>query len=383
MKQYDFTIFGENFIDRESIEQMSAAMKLPVSVKGALMPDAHVGYGLPIGGVLAAYNSVIPYGVGMDIGCRMCMSVYPFEAGYIEKNRGEIKEILRKHTRFGVSEFEKMEDPEVMERAEFREIKFLRSLQPMARGQLGTSGHGNHFVDTGYLEVKEYHKELDLQPRTYFAILSHSGSRNFGAEIARHYTRIAREKLGLTGESGKLAWLDIQSEEGQEYWKAMTLAGDYSATNHHIIHKKISDALAAEPLKMIENHHNFAWKEKLSDSEELIIHRKGATPAREGDTGIIPGSMISPAYVVAGKGNEESLCSAAHGAGRCMSRRKATKTFTRESLEKTLLQSGVELIGGGTDESPAAYKDIHQVMRYQKDLVKTLAMFYPKIVRME
>lgn len=382
-KAADFAIYGREQIDEESLQQMYTAMKLPVAVKGALMPDAHLGYGLPIGGVVAAYNAVMPYGVGMDIGCRMCLSVYDESPKILKGKRDKLKNILLDNTRFGLGEFNDIHEHELMERREFREIKFLKSLQPQFFKQLGTSGHGNHFVDMGYVQVRKFTKELGLKPGEYFAILSHSGSRNFGAEIAKHYTKVAQQKLGLTGEGAKLSWLTIDSEEGQEYWQAMTLAGDYSAANHRIIHHKLAKALGEKPVKIIENHHNFAWLEKLSEHESLVIHRKGATPAGKGDTGIIPGNMVSPAFIVAGKGNENSLNSASHGAGRLVSRRQAKKTFTQSSLKKLLKAEGVELLGGATDESPMAYKDIHSVMEAQKDLVEVLAQFYPKIVRME
>ncbi len=378
-----FQIFGEKNIDSEATHQMEMAMKLPVSVKGALMADAHVGYGLPIGGVLGTYNAVIPYGVGMDIGCRMCLSVFSSSPGKVEEERGRIKNALMNHTRFGLSEFPDERDHEILERPEFREIKFLKSLQKKFVEQLGTSGHGNHFVDAGMVRIDHYSPLIDLQPGHYFAILSHSGSRNFGAEICRHYTRIAKEKLDLSGEAARLAWLNLDTEEGQEYWAAMQLAGDYSHANHRIIHRRLARALGEKPLAIIENHHNFAWKEELNTGEELVIHRKGATPAGVRDVGIIPGTMASPAYIVVGKGNPESLCSAAHGAGRLMSRNQAKKTFSERQLKDYLEEQGVELLGGGPEESPFAYKDINGVMEAQNDLVEILGVFYPKIVRME
>lgn len=379
----EFKIYGGANIDPEAVNQMQTAMKLPISVKGALMPDAHVGYGLPIGGVLATYNAVIPYGVGMDIGCRMCLSVFPASPKKIKGERDRIKNILMSETRFGLAEFNDLEETEILERKEFSEIKFLKSLHKKFAKQLGTSGHGNHFVDVGIVDITTFSELINLQPGQYFAVLSHSGSRNFGAEVCKHYTSIARKKLELTGEASRLAWLGMDSEEGQEYWAAMQLAGDYSHTNHRIIHKRVAKALGEKPLAIIENHHNFAWKEKLADGEELIVHRKGATPAGIGDVGIIPGTMASPAYIVTGKGNEDSLQSAAHGAGRLMSRNQAKKTFTGSELKKYLDEQEVELIGGGTDESPFAYKNIHEVMKYQDELVETVGMFYPKIVRME
>lgn len=379
----EFPVYGAEQIDPAAIEQMQMAMKLPISVKGALMPDAHVGYGLPIGGVLATWNAVIPYGVGMDIGCRMCMSVYPLSPKKIVGERNRIKNILMNETRFGLAEFNDLEDNEILERKEFQEIKFLKHLQPKFAKQLGTSGHGNHFVDVGYVVIDEKSDLIDLEPGEYLAVLSHSGSRNFGAEVCKHYTKIAQDKLGLTGEAGRLAWLDLDSEEGEEYWAAMQLAGDYSHANHRVIHSRMARAFGEKPLAIIENHHNFAWKEKLDDGSELVIHRKGATPAGEGNVGIIPGTMASPAFIVAGKGNENSLRSAAHGAGRLMSRNQAKKTFTESQVKKYLNQQEVELIGGGIDESPFAYKDIHQVMNHQHDLVKVLGKFIPRIVHME
>ena len=378
-----YKIFGEDLIDRETIEQMDAAMSLPISVKGALMPDAHVGYGLPIGGVLAAYNAVIPYGVGMDIGCRMCLSIYPIAPNIIETQKENLSKILFEETRFGLSIFENLIEHELLERDIFKEIKFVNALKDKFAKQLGTSGSGNHFVDMGLVEIRHKDYKLNLEAGSYFAILSHSGSRSFGAEVCRHYTNVAQDKLQLSGEADMLAWLDLDSEEGQEYWQAMELAGDYAAANHHIIHNRLSSALGQKPLKRIENHHNFAWKEKLSEGEELIIHRKGATPANTGDLGIIPGTMASPAFLIKGKGNEASLNSAAHGAGRRLSRRQAKAELNMADLHLHLKEKGVELLSGGIDESPGAYKDIFEVMKQQKSLVDVIGLFYPKIVRMK
>ena len=382
-KRYDFKIYGEESIDTETLQQMERAMKLPIAVGGALMADAHVGYGLPIGGVLAAYNAVIPYGVGMDIGCRMCLSVYPSPPSKIEKEREKIRKILLSETRFGHSVFHDLENHELLERKEFSDIKFLKSLHGKFAEQLGTSGHGNHFVDVGYVVISRYSDKIKLDPGEYFAVLSHSGSRNFGAEVCRHYTGIARQKLNLKGAAAQLAWLELDSEEGQEYWAAMLLAGDYSHANHRIIHRRLSDAFGEVPLIIIENHHNFAWREELETGEILVIHRKGATPAGKDDTGIIPGTMASPAFIVIGKGNEESFNSASHGAGRLMSRNQAKKSISETEMKEYLRKVGVELIGGGTEESPSAYKNIFDVMEYQKDLVEIAGYFYPKIVRME
>lgn len=378
-----YKIFGSTEIDEGSIKQMDTAMRLPISVKGALMPDAHLGYGLPIGGVLAVDNGIIPYGVGMDIGCRMCLSVYDIPVSYLFNNRSVLKQLLIDNTRFGHAEFAKPEDDAVIERKEFNENKFLRSLKSLAYSQLGTSGSGNHFVEFGIIEFKTKDPEFNLPPGKYFGLLSHSGSRRMGALIAQHYTALAMEICKLPREARHLAWFSLNSAEGQEYWQAMELAGAYSSANHHQIHRRFSKALNEKAVFMVENHHNFAWKEKLVNGKEVIIHRKGATPAAKNIIGMIPGSMTLPGFLVRGKGNDDSMNSASHGAGRLLSRKKAIITLSKKDMKKELDKYGVSLIGGGLDEAPMAYKDIHQVMKYQKDLVEIIASFQPQIVRMD
>jgi|ERR1051326_1779492 hypothetical protein len=186
-------------------------------------------------------------------------------------------------------------------------------------------------------------------------------------------------------ELKRLAWLSLDSQEGQEYWEAMELMGRYAAANHALIHKHVAANLGAEVLLDLENHHNFAWKEKhmiKGVEKEVIVHRKGATPAGQGVLGIIPGSMASPGFVVSGKGNAESLNSASHGAGRVMSRTQATKTFEWKKVNAFLREKGVTLISAGLDEVPMVYKNIHEVMAAQKDLVTILGQFDPKLVKM-
>lgn len=161
----------------------------------------------------------------------------------------------------------------------------------------------------------------------------------------------------------------------------MTLAGNYASACHEIIHQRITKAIGAEVLGRVENHHNFAWKE-THNGQEVIVHRKGATPAAKGVLGIIPGSMTAPGFVVRGKGDASSLDSASHGAGRQMSRTAAINNIPRADFRAVLKDHGVTLIGGGLDEAPMAYKDINRVMAAQTDLVEVLARFTPKMVRM-
>lgn len=182
-----------------------------------------------------------------------------------------------------------------------------------------------------------------------------------------------------------LAWLPLDEADGAEYWTAMNLMGRYAAANHACIHHHIARALGENPILDVENHHNFAWKETHTidgQDRELIVHRKGATPAGEGVLGVIPGSMTAPGFLVRGKGQPDSLRSASHGAGRVMSRTQAKQSFTWSGTKKLLAEHGVDLLSAGIDEVPGVYKDIHAVMAAQTDLVETLARFDPKLVKM-
>ena len=378
-----YKAYGLEGIEPGAVEQMNIASRLPVTIEAALMPDAHQGYGLPIGGVLATENEVIPYGVGVDIGCRMCLTFYDLKPEFLEKNRSKLQLILHENTAFGVEEQKRPMDDPIFERPEFREIALIRDLRGRAAKQIGSSGSGNHFVEFGIVNLMEKNNGLGVLPGEYLAVLSHSGSRNLGASIAKYYTDLAMKKCPLPKDAKHLSWLDLDTEEGQEYWLAMNLAGDYASACHHHIHERLGRALGEQPLAMVENHHNFAWKEQLADGREVIVHRKGATPAGKGVLGVIPGSMIHEGFIVRGKGNPLSLQSASHGAGRVMSRTRARNSVTQHELKKVLKTHNVDLIGGGLDEAPMAYKDIHQVMAAQKDLVEILGTFLPKIVRMD
>ncbi|MEM8909766.1 MAG: RtcB family protein, partial [Bacteroidota bacterium] len=309
----NYTVYGLEGIMENAQQQMEIAMRLPVALKGALMPDAHHGYGLPIGGVLATKNAIIPYGVGMDIGCRMCLSIFELPGTYIETHQYQLKKDLTEHTRFGKKEHTVRMDDAVLERKEFNEIALLRSLKNKAYRQIGTSGSGNHFVEYGTVHLPTKIDSLDVPSGEHLGILSHSGSRGLGATIARHFTDLAMKRCRLPKAAQHLAWLDLTTEAGMEYWLAMNLAGDYAAACHHHIHHRLGKALGLQPIARIENHHNFAWKETIVDGEEWIVHRKGATPAGKGVLGIIPGSMTAPGFIVRGKGYAPALNSASHG----------------------------------------------------------------------
>jgi tRNA-splicing ligase RtcB (3'-phosphate/5'-hydroxy nucleic acid ligase) len=359
---------------------MENACLLPISIAGALMPDAHVGYGLPIGGVLATDAAVIPYAVGVDIACRMKMTILDMPVSALKLQADKLKNAISRETSFGIgAAFKKRRQHNVMDE-DWNFGPITKRLKDKAWSQLGTSGSGNHFVEFGTLTLKQ--DAIGLKAGIYIALLSHSGSRGTGNEIATYYSRMAMDKHPeLPAELRRLAWLDLKSNSGQEYWLAMELMGRYASANHQLIHQYITRNLGVNILGDIENHHNFAWKETF-DGKQVIIHRKGATPAGKKDIGIIPGSMATPGYVIAGKGNRLSLNSAPHGAGRRMSRKAAKRQFDWPYAKKLLAERGVTLLSAGLDEVPMAYKDIEVVMAAQKDLVEKLARFDPKIVKM-
>jgi tRNA-splicing ligase RtcB len=371
-------------LEAEAVKQMANACALPVAVAGALMPDAHVGYGLPIGGVLATENAVIPYAVGVDIACRMKLTVYDRKANVIAGQRDRLANIIESETRFGIgAEFKDRRDHDVMDE-DWSVSPITKHLRDKAWKQLGTSGSGNHFVEFGAFTVAD--DSLGFPPGEYLALLSHSGSRGTGAQVCDVYSKRAMaRRSNLPKELKHLAWLTLDEADGQEYWHAMNLMGRYAAANHELIHKHIAKKVGARIMLDIENHHNFAWKESHvvnGGLKELIVHRKGATPAGRGVFGIIPGSMASPGFLVRGKGEPASLHSASHGAGRVMSRKKALQSFTWSGTQKLLKERGVDLISSGLDEVPGVYKDIHTVMAAQTDLVDVLARFDPKLVKM-
>ncbi len=372
--------WGER-LDPKSIQQMENACSLPISIRGALMPDAHCGFGLPIGGVLATEGAVIPYAVGVDIACCMKLSVLDYPLDALENRVNTLKKAIEAETRFGVgASFAKERRSHSVMDHDWSVSPITKAEKDNAWSQLGSSGGGNHFVEFGELHILK--SGLALAPGIYLALLSHSGSRHTGAAVCDHYSQVARKKhRELPHELQHLSWLDLDSHAGQEYWAAMSLMGEYAAANHACIHQHIAAHLGATVLMDIENHHNFAWRE-VHDGRNVIVHRKGATPASEGVLGIIPASMATPGYVVRGQGEETSLQSAAHGAGRVMSRTQAKKTLQWSEARALLEKQRVTLISAGLDEVPMVYKDIDAVMAAQSNLVEVLARFQPRLVKM-
>ena len=317
--------------------------------------------------------------------CRMRLSIYEVSPHILGQHKAKFENSLRDQTRFGAGckwDRHERKSHDVMDDLGWNEMGLLRKLRFKAEEQLGTSGSGNHFVEWGEFTLDEDSMEWGLKAGKYLALLSHSGSRGVGFKIANEYSRIAQAKHPKLPDIVKhLAWLDLDSDAGQEYWLGMEMAGKFASACHAVIHREVAHAAGVKEVAAVENHHNFAWKE-MFEGREVVVHRKGATPAGEGVLGIIPGSMGDPGFVVRGRGVAASLNSASHGAGRKMSRRAAESSITRTQRDRYLQERGVKLLGGGIDESPQAYKDIREVIAAQTDLVEVLGQFMPRIVKM-
>lgn len=364
-----------------ALAQLQLALRLPVAEAGALMPDAHVGQSLPIGGVLALHRAVSPSLVGVDIGCRMHLSVYALPPAELTARRDALFGDLRAVTAFGLG-IEAVGRPEhtlLDDHERWALTAQTKTLHAKARRQLGTSGSGNHFAEIVTGERLDSDSGL---PEAFCGLLTHSGSRGVGYALAEHYMRLAASETARTARVPKrYEWLDLDGDAGQEYWAAMTLAGDYARACHEVLHAAFARRAGLTPLLTVDSPHNFAWRENNTDR---MVHRKGATLAAPGIWGIIPGSMASASYLVRGLGNAEALNSASHGAGRVGSRAEARSQISLSDAKRQMARMDVLMDGLSADESPAAYKDIERVLRLQVEagLIAPLARMRPVAVIM-
>jgi len=381
-----FVMFGTPGVDfeYEAIEQMKRVLSIPVSINGAMMPDAHVGYGMPIGGVAALDNAVSPGFVGYDIACRMTLTILDIEPDDFLTHRETIANDMQAVSSFGKGSgfagSERRTHP-VMDDPLWRELNHVKQLQPLAWQQLGSSGGGNHFFDAVIGEVIEEAGWLPLNVGDQFvAIITHSGSRGTGHKLATHYVKLAQNETRriAKGVPSGYEWLDASTNAGREYLKVMDLMGRYAQANHHLIHQHFLKRSNLGQLAQYENHHNFAWVQP----DGKIIHRKGATPASKGLVGIIPGTSGTPSYIVEGLGNKASLESSSHGAGRPFSRTEAKRRHDDDFVKRWMKEQDILSFGLAPDESLLAYKDIDHVMSLQTDLVRTVARMWPKVVIM-
>ncbi|QQY79732.1 tRNA-splicing ligase RtcB [Keratinibaculum paraultunense] len=357
-------------LDEETLQQAENLSNLSFAYSHiALMADAHVGFGMPIGGVLASSGVIIPNAVGVDIGC----GIIAVKTDIKEIDIKSIKKIVDKAHKVIPLGFNNHKKPRKWEGFNNQpNSKIVMEELDAARYQLGTLGGGNHFLS------------IEKGSDGHIWLMVHSGSRNFGYKIAEYYNNLAinlNEKIKLVPPKQDLAGLYIDSKEGKEYFNAMSYALKFAAENRRQLLEQFYSIFRKETksekiLKKVSIHHNYASIEEHF-GKEVIVHRKGAIRAEKGELGIIPGSMGTPSYIVEGLGNPESFRSCSHGAGRVMSRRQANKTITKEMADKSM----GDIVHKGWEkdfsEAPMAYKDIEEVMDNQKDLVKRVIKLTP------
>ncbi|HEY9075525.1 MAG TPA: RtcB family protein [Anaerolineaceae bacterium] len=379
-----FIAAGSQAFEKEVTEQIEKAARLPVAVRAAILPDGHPGYALPIGGVIALENAVSPSFVGYDIACRMTLSLLDISPEEFHKHRTQIAQDMQAVTAFGVGAGfrgkERRHHP-VIDDPLWEQIPALKAQRSLAWEQLGSSGGGNHFFDALIGEVVGKSAWMPLPVGTRFvAVMTHSGSRGAGNKLAQFYQKAAARETHAIAEGipPGYEWLPLDSAAGEEYWQVMTLMGRYAQANHHLIHDLFLRQSGLAQIARWENHHNFAFIE-----DGLVVHRKGATPAHQGQVGIIPGSSGTTSYLVEGLGSETSLKSSSHGAGRPRSRTASIKQFDAERFNRHMQAQDIMSFGVAQDETFLAYKDIETVIAAQEgSLVRIIARMHPSIVIM-
>jgi tRNA-splicing ligase RtcB len=357
-------------IEEGALNQARNLANLPFAFKWvAVMPDAHVGFGMPIGGVLAAVDTIVPNAVGVDIGCGM-LAARTDLTSISEEALLQVLTGIRQVVPIGF-EHHKVDQPWLgFDRAP--DIPLIQQELSSARRQLGTLGGGNHFI--------EFQRGSDGN----VWIMIHSGSRNFGFKTANIYQKTAQTLCSRKGwelQDRDLAYLPLDSREGQEYFAAMNYCCDFAKANRELMMERVGEVVAritrAKILETINIHHNYAALETHYQSQ-VVVHRKGATKASRDTVGIIPGSMGAKSYIVNGLGNPESFESCAHGAGRKMGRKQAIRSLDLEAEQKKMqgILHGLRA-RSALDEAPGAYKDIDAVMALQRDLVEIMVSLSP------
>lgn len=365
-------------IEANALAQARNLANLPFVFKHvALMPDCHSGYGMPIGGVIATKGVIIPNAVGVDIGCGMCAlktSLTEMDTVTIKQIMSSIRELIP----LGFDHHKTAQDESLMPSLEkVPEHGIVQREYPAAKKQIGTLGGGNHFI------------EIQKGSDGHIWAMIHSGSRNIGLKVAEHYNKIAiklNERWHTTVDRKKdLAFLPIETQEAKEYFAEMQYCVDFALANRMLMMERIKlvfEAMVGESfaeVEFINIAHNYArWESQFNTN--VIVHRKGATSARDGEIGIIPGSQGTKSYIVRGKGNPESFESCSHGAGRMMGRKQAQRELNLdEEIEKLNSKGIVHAIRSvnDLDEAPGAYKDIDVVMENQSDLVDIQVVLTP------
>lgn len=367
-------------VEESAMEQIVNLTKLPFLYHHlAIMPDVHAGMGMPIGGVLATVDAVIPNAVGVDIGCGMCAvkTSWRVEEISLDVLRKKIMRGIRKAIPLGKEHHKKAQDENFMPQGHDIDSMTVVSRQYIsATKQVGTLGGGNHFI------------ELQRDEKGTLWVMIHSGSRNLGKQVGDYYNRLAatlNERWhSVVNPELRLAFLPLKTKEFNDYWAEMQYCVDFALSNRRLMMERIKEVLAdalpgIEFEPMINIAHNYAaWEHHYG--KNVIVHRKGATLAREGVVGIIPGSQGTASYIVEGLGNLDSFCSCSHGAGRVMSRTKAVQSLSLQDEIKRLDDQGiVHAIRTVHDleEAAGAYKDIEQVINNELDLVRIVTRLLP------
>ncbi len=370
-------------MDDGALQQAKNIANLPfIHSHVAIMPDAHMGYGMPIGGVMATRGVVIPNAVGVDIGCGMCALRTSLTSLDSDRLKAVMK-LIRKSIPLGFQHHKKPQDSSLMPLPEniisLEELPVVRREYANALTQLGTLGGGNHFI------------EIQRGSDGFLWIMIHSGSRNIGYRVAEHYNRLAVSLAGKYGQTvpakQQLASLPCDSPEGRRYLREMEFCVDFALANRRLMMERVKAALeeVAGPVRFdnfVNIAHNYARLEHHFQ-RDVMVHRKGATSARSGEIGIIPGCQGMPSYLVRGKGNPESFTSCSHGAGRKMGRRQARKRLDLKRERQRLEEQGILHAVRGKrdlDEAPGAYKDIDRVIEDQLDLVEVIVTLHPLAV---
>ena len=352
---------------QNAVDQMTNCLR--TAKRAALMADHHLGYAVPVGGVIAYDGQVSPSGVGFDIACGNKAVLTDATLADVRSHISSIMDDVWECVSFGVGrKNSERVDHELFDDPAWG-IPIAASLKGMAKAQLGTVGSGNHYVDI-------FHDEQD---RVWIGV--HFGSRGFGHKVASHFIR---EGGGKDGVNVDPVVLGARSQLGQDYIACMQLAGRFAYAGRDWVCGRVARILGANILEEVHNHHNFAWLEKHG-GEELWVVRKGATPAFPGQRGFIGGSMGDDAVIVEGVDSEEakaSLYSTVHGAGRLFGRKEAKRRFTRAEMDAWLQSRGVTLVGADLDESPMAYRRLPEVLAEHAGSIKVQHTLRPFAVAM-
>jgi tRNA-splicing ligase RtcB len=364
-------------IEESALAQLRNAARHPqVGSHIAVMPDCHVGYGVTIGCVLPTVDAVLPTAVGVDIACGVCAVPTGFQL-HGKKHDARFWGIWADKVRRGVpTGFATHTERQRWEGFQFTfKAPGLQSLmRDKAAFQLGTLGGGNHFLEAQVDETGEVW------------LMVHSGSRHTGLRIAEHYTKLAEAISAKRGENvpKDLASLPLEDETAQSYLHDMEWATAFALESRYRMVEAMLEALKLDAGEIggreaiINIHHNFARVEEHGE-ETVVVHRKGATSARNGEIGIIPGSMGTPSYIVRGLGNPESFSSCSHGAGRRMGRNQAKRAIDEARLKASLAGTFTRPSMSFVDEAPGAYKDVTRVIAQQSDLVEIVHTLRPLI----